>query len=197
MTGKQIMMAELAWVIVLLLVAAVAMDYAEQNEPELLPRLDKPPIIVLSEETRAYTFPSGSAELSDIFMKRLGGILNQIEDLALEYKCDKIEVVGHTDGQNVVMSKTNLDQELLGFIEGQYLRLDCSDNAGLGLMRAVAVTNFLCQRQAEGWLQMIKVIHPLSAGQVILPGGSLAPSKDKEDNPSRRRIEIRLLRSEG
>jgi len=152
---------------------------------------DQPPIITVSE-AEVYSFASGKAQLSPQFKGLLTGtIVPKLEKLAADYRCDIIEVIGHTDEQSIGLA-SNLDTALLSVINGKSVTLIAGSNLDLGLMRAWSVASLL---KSDGRLAG-KKIYGYSAGQIILPGGNIAaPAKDPKNDPSRRRIEIRMRRS--
>ena len=148
-----------------------------------------PPIINLSD-AQQFSFESGKALMSDHFRKQLEtNITDQIADLLQKYNVDLIEVIGHTDEQPLAGLPSNLDQELNPVMNkgADISELHPSDNAGLGLARAVAVASVL-QRQDK--LKNATVL-PYSAAQLIVPGDTITVWKSGNDK-SRRRIEIRV-----
>ena len=149
-----------------------------------------PPIINLSE-TNGYFFRSGSAELSPGFLAALQGkTAEQIADIAARYDVDVIEVIGHTDEQKITGIASNLDGELAGVLGGKtpVKSLRPGDNAGLGLARAIAVSEVL--RGVPG-LSGLTVL-PMSGAQLILPNDTLTNGAQAGNVASRRRIEIRV-----
>jgi outer membrane protein OmpA-like peptidoglycan-associated protein len=153
---------------------------------------DQPPIITLSE-TEGFTFPVGSAAISPQFVHSLEQVIGpRLLQLAMEYDCDVIEVIGHTDGQSV-RSASNLDTELMSAVAGELgvEGLAPGSNADLGLMRAWAVARVLTSQKGLSEFR----IAAYSAGQMLRPDGSHAVSGDHQDVPERRRIEIRIRRS--
>lgn len=152
-----------------------------------------PPIINLSE-AGGYYFAIGSAELSDEFRRRLrDDIVARIATYLNEYQVDVVEVIGHTDEQNLAEGRTsNLDKTVGGILQGQATASDIrpADNAGLGLARAIAVAEILRkdQRLADA------TILPLSGAQLIMPGDILTDGQHGGDVRERRRIEIRIRR---
>ena len=152
-----------------------------------------PPIIDL-RETDGHYFKSGSAELSPGFRNALNGaILARILELAKEYDVDIIEVVGHTDEQPVGAHQSNLDRDLLSVLTASTNigSIVASDNAGLGLARAVSVVSVLRRQQSLAR----DTILPFSGAQLIDTNERLATSGLAVDIPARRRIEIRLRKS--
>jgi len=160
---------------------------------------EQPPLITL-DEAEGYTFETGLAILSEHFQSDLNNsIIPEIERRAKEYICDIIEVYGYTDGQPYpkgVASQNNMDENLLTGIETtQIENLKAASNLELGMLRAASIVIFLKKSQDVGRLPGIKMIRPYSGGQLILPTGEIALSNVTENDPRRRRIEIRLSRS--
>lgn len=150
-----------------------------------------PPIINLSE-AGGYFFRSGSAELTKAFEDRLRGqISNEIADNLERYQVDVIEVIGHTDEQQIARAGSNLDQSVIDVVDGKrpVTSIVPADNAGLGLARAIAVANIL---RSDPKLKDAAIL-PLSAAQLVLPGDVLTTGR-AGDVESRRRIEIRIRR---
>jgi flagellar motor protein MotB len=153
-----------------------------------------PPIITLSDAA-GYSFNSGSAELSE---KLRDELVNKIPGVILEnikkYDVDVIEVVGHTDEQPIsILRQSNLDRDLLSVLNNTtgVASLMPADNAGLGLARAVSVVSLLRQNAALANFKLI----PLSGAQLINPDETLAILGTTGEDPQRRRIEIRLRKS--
>lgn len=149
-----------------------------------------PPIIKLSDADD-YKFTTGSAELTDVFIRRLtDDIVPRLMDIAKRYKVDVIEVVGHTDEQAIASRPSNLDKELLSVLrrEKDIKTLIPADNAGLGLARALAVTDIL---KADQRLLGLRVL-PLSGAQLIQINETLTTGDLQSNVRERRRIEIRL-----
>jgi len=152
-----------------------------------------PPIIKLSEAD-GYFFESGKAELQPAFEKTLRtSVIASLLKTAKDYDVDVIEVVGHTDEQPVSSHRSNLDQELASSFESPEAigNLRPSDNAGLGLARAVAVVSVLA---ADPRLKTYKIL-PLSGAQLIRTDETLARTISHGEEKQRRRIEIRLRKS--
>lgn len=153
-----------------------------------------PPIIRMSEAD-GFFFNSGSAELSPGFRDALisrtaGEILNYIR----KYDVDVIEVVGHTDERPIgVRQYSNLDRDLSSVLKNDagVVSLVPADNAGLGLARAVAVVSVLRQSPLLAGYKLI----PLSGAQLVNTDETLAITGSSGDIQQRRRIEIRLRKS--
>jgi hypothetical protein len=156
---------------------------------------DWPPIINL-HEAQGYAFAKGKAELTPSFEQKLkSDIIPQLLDLTRRYRVDVIEVIGHTDEQAIAQRPSNLDHMLLDTLKGTgpITNLVHADNAGLGLSRAVSVVRALL---LDGRLPQTQYrVLPLSGGQLIETDERLATG-DGGDVPGRRRIEIRLRRSQ-
>ncbi|WP_047454459.1 OmpA family protein [Rhizobium rhizogenes] len=148
-----------------------------------------PPIINL-EDVRTNYFQSGSTELTKTFVQLLDTtVVNEIAGNLSAYGANIVEVIGHTDEQPVARRTSNLDDTLIGAMDG---RLPISavapaDNAGLGLARAIAVANVL---KANPKLKNATIL-PMSAAQLILPGDTISAGQAGAVE-TRRRIEIRV-----
>lgn len=154
-------------------------------------RLENPPIIILSEENKAFRFQSGSAEVPSAFVLALRDrIVPEIDRLSRKYQCDSIEIIGHTDSVPVKKNLSTMDavsDSLSGAMPGS--------NVDLGMMRAISVMRLFKEAKTTGRLSMIKYIIPYSGGQLILPNRALSWGFERNGNNARRRIEVRLLRS--
>ncbi|AYG58914.1 OmpA family protein [Rhizobium jaguaris] len=150
---------------------------------------DWPPIINLDDAKKNY-FQSGSAELTKTFERMLDTtIANEIASNLSLYDADIVEVIGHTDEQRVSRESSNLDDTLIGAMDGKLpiSAVEPADNAGLGLARAIAVANVL---KANPKLKNVTIL-PMSAAQLILPGDRVTTGQAGAVE-SRRRIEIRV-----
>lgn len=155
---------------------------------------DWPPLINLSEAD-GYYFALGQARLTPSFEEQLHrAVVPKILQIIRDYGVDTIEVVGNTDELPLVGRKSNLDTMLAPVLRGDRPSEDLQpdDNAGLGMSRAVAVVrSLLSDPRLAGY-----DIHPLSAGQLIGTDHKLAIGGGSGDVKERRRIEIRLRRSD-
>ncbi|MDL2398393.1 OmpA family protein [Rhizobium mayense] len=150
---------------------------------------DWPPIINLDDAKKNY-FQSGSAELTKTFEHMLDTtISNEIASNLSLYDADIVEVIGHTDEQRVSRESSNLDDTLIGAMDGKVpiSAVEPADNAGLGLARAIAVANVL---KANPKLKNVTIL-PMSAAQLILPGDRVTTGQAGSVE-ARRRIEIRV-----
>jgi len=199
-------------IITLLLLLVIARSSKNLNDPQLSNGVDnKPTIIELPAEK--YNFDSGSAVLppnlktdishngkNGIILKEIENNIKQIENN--NQKVDVIEVIGHTDGEEVGFLKCsnqkggNLDTKLEEVAtRNQNVSILCpGSNADLGLMRALAVVKELqnVQRQKKSGLFKRLKFRAYSAAQLLLPDDQGFAPPDRNDNPKRRRIEIRF-----
>jgi outer membrane protein OmpA-like peptidoglycan-associated protein len=154
-------------------------------------RVDLPPILTLRED-RGFYFETGSAVPSDAFLDRLRSeTAPELARLIETYDVDVVEVIGHTDERRVATGTSNLDDTLLDVVRGgPAAAMIATDNAGLGLARAVAVAQVLKEYPALAGHEIL----PLSAGQLVGTDDRLTVGGGG-DVPERRRIEIRLRRS--
>jgi flagellar motor protein MotB len=135
-------------------------------------------------------FKSGSAELTPLLKSYIKTeVIPKIEGIIKEREIDFIQVIGHTDGQEI-NKNSNLDGTLEEVAKGtQFVtNLQPGSNVDLGLMRALAVVKELEKTRD---LKKIK-LRAYSAAQLYLPSGELAPLNRNPDE-NRRRIEIRFI----
>jgi outer membrane protein OmpA-like peptidoglycan-associated protein len=174
----------ISMLIVLLLVIKIP------TKPE---RIKKDPPIIEIQETKGFSFPSGSAQISPklseyLTTKLVAQIIAQVRDNQINV----IEVIGHTDSQPNGVIAGNLDAKIEKVANNQLplSALQASSNADLGLMRALAVVKILKATQvSSNQLRGVK-FRAYSAGPLIAPRGSTA----NPQNDRRRRIEIRFTR---
>ncbi len=158
---------------------------------------DTPPIILIKDEG-AYRFASGSADLPQPMYHYIWTkIVPEIERETKQYNINTVEVIGHTDGQVNGSGTSNLDLNLENIASGNLpvQNLKAGSNADLGLMRSLALVRVLRYIQTkEGRLQGLK-FRAYSAAQLILPNGEFAPPPtSRQEDSTRRRIEIRFTR---
>jgi outer membrane protein OmpA-like peptidoglycan-associated protein len=166
----------------------------KELEQQLRPK-EQPPIITL-RETEGFSFAPGSADITPDFLARLANeVVPKLSALGDAYGAQIVEVIGHTDGMSIndrLRVKANLDDFL-----GQYLDPSSPvavfpyDNVGLGSARAVSVARALRQSGLPAKFD----IQPLSAAYLIAPNDRTLAAPRKVDDPSRRRIEIRIRRT--
>ena len=145
--------------------------------------------IIIDEKSGNFKFPSGSAELTpDLQTYIQQTILPEINKATAKGNIDFIQIIGHTDSQGI-SNASNLDRQLTSAATGiaTISALKAGSNTDLGLMRAVAVVQFL---NTKG-LGKVK-FRAYSAGQLYLPSGELAKI-DRGADDTRRRIEIRFI----
>ncbi|MHA7831798.1 MAG: hypothetical protein ACX93O_11920 [Flagellimonas sp.] len=167
----------------------------KENEEE---QKRNPPIIILSEENENHRFNSGSAEIPLSLLSEIKtSIVPQLETWILEYKCDAIMVIGHTDEEAVSNRVSNLDYELTNELNGQTQNpIKPGSNVDLGMMRSLAVLKELRKFLGKSKLDSIKYWLPYSAGQLILTDDQLDLDYTNSRDKSRRRIEIILHKHE-
>ena len=158
---------------------------------------DTPPIILIKDEG-AYRFASGSADLPQpMYHYVWTKIVPEIERETKQYNINTVEVIGHTDGQVNGSGTSNLDLNLENIASGNLpvQNLKAGSNADLGLMRSLALVRVLRYIQTkEGRLQGLK-FRAYSAAQLILANGEFAPPPtSRQEDSTRRRIEIRFTR---
>jgi outer membrane protein OmpA-like peptidoglycan-associated protein len=171
--------------LVLLLTIAVAALARANNE--------QPPLLRLTEK-ESFRFGTGSYALNPQFKAALDKRLPEIQGQIKKYRIDSVEVIGHTDGQpspgssnlDLLLPKAGSTSNLKGYQSGS--------NTDLGLLRALAVANYLKAKLAARGVNDITV-RPYSAGSLIAVDGAYAPA-DTKDRDDRRRIELRFTRQE-
>ncbi|OUL31306.1 hypothetical protein [Nostoc sp. 106C] len=205
------LMSNAFMIITLLLLLVIARNSKSNSSQISTGADDKQTIIELPSEK--YNFDSGSAVLpsnlktdisqngkNGIILKEIENNINQIENS--NKKVDVIEVIGHTDGEEVGFLKCsdrdggNLDTKLEEVAtRNKDVSILCpGSNADLGLMRALAVVKELqnVQRQKKAGLFKRLKFRAYSAAQLLLPDDQGFAPPDRNDNPKRRRIEIRF-----
>jgi outer membrane protein OmpA-like peptidoglycan-associated protein len=153
-----------------------------------------PPMIRLNSDE--FRFVRNSAELSQEFKNRLQTeVADQLADLLVRFNADVVEVVGHTDEQGITGTRrSTLDELAISAMGGttDINKLVPADNAGLGLARAISVANALGDAIV---VNEVKII-PLSAAHLVRPGDKISDGLNPADDADRRRIEIRVRRSD-
>lgn len=154
-------------------------------------RLENPPIIILSEKNRDFRFPSGSADVPPAFIEALRkDIIPELDRLSKKYQCDSIEIIGHTDSVPLKPAHSNMD-----YITKKARSVNPGSNLDLGMLRAISVMKIFEEAKQQGALSDIDYFIPYSAGQLTLPTKELTWGHNKKGDDARRRIEVRLLRS--
>jgi len=127
-----------------------------------------------------------------------GSMLERLLEIIKRYDVNVIEVVGHTDEQRVSGERvSNLDKTLFPSLQSKAAppapeASVAADNAGLGLARAVSVVRVLSN---DTRLSRLRIL-PLSGAQLIDLGDKLAAGVAPGAVKERRRIEIRVRRSD-
>jgi outer membrane protein OmpA-like peptidoglycan-associated protein len=152
-------------------------------------KLESASPIIIDEKSGNFKFPSGSAELTPDLQKYIQiTILPEIKKATAKGNIDFIQIIGHTDSQGI-SNLSNLDGKLTSAATGneKINTLKAGSNTDLGLMRAIAVVQFLNTKK----LGKVK-FRAYSAGQLYMPSGELAKI-DLDADDTRRRIEIRFI----
>ena len=149
-----------------------------------------PPFISLSE-TSNYSFEIGKAALSpDLESFLIESVAGQIRSFVENDDTEIVEVIGHTDDLPIVRGATTFNHDIINALEGTFPfeELHPTDNAGLGIARAVSVIIVLKEFDELSDLTYI----PLSGGQLIKPNIEGTDRNLAGDSKIRRRIEIRI-----
>lgn len=175
----------------------------KQKEQEQKKERQFPPNITITA-AQGYDFSPGSAELPrDLELFLRNELVRQIEENIAKFDVDTVVVIGHTDGQEVSGSDSNLDFLLEEVANGNksVSELRAGSNTDLGLIRALAVVKKLQEIQKRE--QRLKDLDPrkgfrvYSAAQLTLPNGNFASfNLYPGSEPKRRRIEIRFTKSD-
>lgn len=159
------------------------------------------PLVIPLEEASGYAFDRGHGDLPAGFGDRLKqDIVPKIEKMVKDYPIEVMEIIGHTDGTRK-SGTSNFDATLNGFEFGPSSpdvigKLEAGSNADLGLARALSVASFLTSVFAKSESPELKalVCRAYSGAQLISPSSNLVQGAKNEDDPSRRRIELRFTR---
>jgi outer membrane protein OmpA-like peptidoglycan-associated protein len=152
-------------------------------------KLESASPIIIDEKSGNFRFPSGSAKLTPELRKYIvETIIPRIKTETAKGNIDFIQIIGHTDSQSV-NNTSNLDTKITAAATGgtKIDTLIAGSNTDLGLMRAMAVVEFLQVKV----LRKVK-FRAYSAGQLYLPSGEVAKATQGADD-ARRRIEIRFI----
>lgn len=171
----------------------------KQKEIDKLNKIKMPkfvdPIIAADNLTKKFQFQSGSAQLNPEFKDTIKGkitdqIINSLEKQTIHF----IQVIGHTDSQEV-LENSNLDANLLSVANSRksdLSELSPGSNIDLGLIRALAVVRELenSPRLRDKKLKF----RAYSAGQLYdKDTGELTPISKPTNDEKQRRIEIRFV----
>lgn len=165
----------------------------KKNEDSKLPVYEFP-------EANGYIFDTGSAEAPATLRQQIQTeTAKEIGRLANDKGIDTIEVVGHTDGEAIsgysgtleINLSTTLDSCLQNWPNSEQSCKPLS-NTDLGMLRALSVVSLLQDIQKGGGLPEKLKFRAYSAGQLISPDEKGILPAGKENDKTRRRIEIRL-----
>jgi flagellar motor protein MotB len=173
----------------LLLISLLQSVWAKKEIESLSKKLESSSPIIIDEKSGNFRFPSGSAELTPELQKYIQNIIiPKIKTETAKGNIDFIQIIGHTDSQSI-SNASNLDAKLVNAAIGgnKISTLQAGSNTDLGLMRAVAVVQFLRAGRLEN-----TQFRAYSAGQLYMPSGKLAVTSEGADD-TRRRIEIRFI----
>ncbi len=152
-----------------------------------------PPILSLAHADNCF-FALGSARLDSCFRSRISQSIPELVSLSRIHDASIIEVIGHTDHSPLRSRGSNMDDELIDFLNGSTgATLSPADNTGLGMARAAAVTHLLSQ---DPRLKQFDIL-PYSAGQAVSVNDTRARSSSRIQRSELRRIEIRLRKRWG
>lgn len=170
-----------------------------ENRPEF--KFDPGSPIISSKFSSALRvkIPSGEGEFNEPPFPRIA-----TEIISRQERVDTLEVIGHTDGVPLSTSG-NLDQRLPDLLAGELggsRRLSAGSNNDLGLLRALALKqewgNYVDTYEPSADREVLQRVNLrcYSAGQTILPVQEANPKPDsfRRNDPSARRIEMRLTR---
>lgn len=164
----------------------------EQLKQEL--ELQTTPPVLIIQDSGEFRFPSGSAVLPSALETYIQEeLVAKIEEITAGSQAYTVEIVGHTDGQILGGGNSNLDNNLENVARGNsgMETLQPGSNTDLGLMRSLAVVKKLQNIQAKGRLEDLQ-FRAYSAAQLFLPNSDEFAPVDRQENPTRRRIEIRF-----
>jgi outer membrane protein OmpA-like peptidoglycan-associated protein len=173
-----------------LLLALIESYRLNYNLAKANDRLQSATPILIDEQSGKFSFTPNSAKLSPQLQQYIKQkIIPTIQSIIQKHDIDFVQVIGHTDGQEINRSG-NLDQKLQSVALGKKTvnELLPGSNTDLGLMRALAVIQEI---EKSGQIKKVK-LRAYSAAQLYDLKGDLA-QLDREDNAQRRRIEVRFI----
>jgi outer membrane protein OmpA-like peptidoglycan-associated protein len=155
-------------------------------------KLESSKPIIINEKAGNFNFPSGSAVLKSDLKKYIEtDILPEIQKKNEQGNIDFIQVIGYTD-EIPINGNSNLDGKgklaSAASSDGNITTLTAGSNVDLGLMRAVAVVQFLNTKS----LNKVK-FRAYSAGQLYPPEKSDGSIDLEAKDDTKRRIEIRFI----
>ncbi|MEB3189140.1 MAG: flagellar motor protein [Snowella sp.] len=173
-----------------LLLALIESYRLNYNLSKANERLQSATPILIDEQSGQFSFTPNSAKLSPQLKQYIKQkIIPTIQSIIQKHDIDFVQVIGHTDGQEINRSG-NLDQKLqsVALEKKTVNELVPGSNTDLGLMRALAVIQEI---EKSGQIKKVK-LRAYSAAQLYDLKGDLA-QLDREDNAQRRRIEVRFI----
>jgi outer membrane protein OmpA-like peptidoglycan-associated protein len=187
------MILSLLLFITLIRVFGITQENQQLKEEVEQLRKEAPPVLII-QDSGDFKFASGSAVLPDALSKYIeDSLVDKIEEVTAGNQIYTVEIIGHTDG-DILGGSGNLDRNLEKVALGNLTLEDLTpgSNADLGLMRALAVVKELQNiKKSTGKLQNVQ-FYAYSAAQLFLPNSGKFAPVDRQENPNRRRIEIRF-----
>lgn len=169
-------------------------------------KIPKKPFAIPLKETSGFKFESGKTDLSLEFKNNFRKeILPEISKYFEQYEVNLIEVIGHTDGQHLSQGRlSNLDNRLPEFdldnaSQAEVMSLTSGSNADLGLVRALAVAQFISKELKSTQYASLRGVkcRAYSAAQLISPKTNLVEGAPVMEDRNRRRIELRFTKLVG
>jgi hypothetical protein len=158
---------------------------------------------LIFDEASGFKFDSGSVELKSDLKEFINVHIGEIENIIKNNpKINVLEIIGHTDGEQVGSScskqqRFSLDDYLEDVSIGNLSVLNVCphSNSDLGLLRALSVVKYLRELQhQQGKLPMLNPLtgfRAYSAAQLTLRSGAFS-EKNRQSSSERRRIEFRF-----
>ena len=159
-----------------------------------------PPVITISEDREEYRFKHGRSEIPPQLLADMREkYVPLLRDESIRVGCDTVEVIGHADESHIDKTRNDYfrDEDLITSFSNQEVeKLIPYTNVDLGILRALAIVQVLQEARDNGELGEVKYLKPYSAGQLIKLDGTLTTHDTKQVDYLRRRIEIRLVKSQ-
>lgn len=180
-----------AFMILSLFLLIVLLQTLVTNQAEEEP--ESTPPVLLIQDTGDFKFDSGAADIPLGLQQYIRNELATWIETNIQDEFYIVQVIGHTDGQEIGTNRSNLDRLLEEVASGNQpiQALTPGSNADLGLMRALAVVKELTEIQKTGKLKGVE-FQAYSAAQLFLPESKGFAPKVRNPDATRRRIEIRF-----